>query len=68
MIVAVFNPSLRPIYHTKIAVPHGKFIVKVFNETIKNFQDAEANVICDPIDNGKHKDCWLYVRYLVDGQ
>lgn len=67
MIVAVFNPSIRPVNHTKIAVPHGNLTVKVFNESSKQFELAPSNVICDRMNNGIN-DCWLYIRYRIDGQ
>ena len=33
MVVAVYNPSMKPVNHTKIAVPHGSLSVRSFNET-----------------------------------
>lgn len=67
MIVAVFNPSMRAVNHTKIAVPHGQLNVRRYNESSQQFEDADANVICDMMNNGMN-DCWLYVRYYIDGQ
>ena len=66
MIVAVFNPGTHFVNHTKVPVPHGNFSVSVFNASSRQFQPANATVICD-LEAANDTSCWLYTEYLLQG-
>jgi len=54
MSVAVQNPSSVDLQEAKIAVPHGKYDVKVFDKSSQSFEDAASQVNCqtDTLDSG----------------
>lgn len=64
MSVAVQNPSSVDLNAAKIAVPHGKYDVKVFDKHNQKFEETASQVNCysDQLDLGREiESCFLHV-------
>jgi hypothetical protein len=71
MSVAVQNPSTVDLQEAKIAVPHGKYDVKVFDKSSQKFEDASSQVSCqtDTLDLGRNiESCFLTVPVKTDAK